>query len=261
MNYSTLEITRSGQVATVWMNRPELHNAMNEHLIADLTAAFRELNRDDAVRVIVLAGHGKSFSAGADLDWMRRAAGYTEAQNLEDANKLAAMLKGIYRSKKPVIARIHGAALAGGTGLTAVCDIAVATDAARFALTEVRLGLIPATIGPYVADAIGWRQARRYFLSAEHIDAATALRIGLVEEVVSQGAARDAALALAEKVGRQSPCSVTACKTLVQAARHAPPAANLIHERELFIKLFDTQDQREGVQAFLEKRVPQWKNA
>src|SRR5574343_833189 len=183
MNYSTLEITRSGQVATVWMNRPELHNAMNEHLIADLTAAFRELNRDDAVRVIVLAGHGKSFSAGADLDWMRRAAGYTEAQNLEDANKLAAMLKGIYRSKKPVIARIHGAALAGGTGLTAVCDIAVATDAARFALTEVRLGLIPATIGPYVADAIGWRQARRYFLSAERIDAALARQLGLVHDI------------------------------------------------------------------------------
>ncbi|MFN4238424.1 MAG: enoyl-CoA hydratase/isomerase family protein [Vogesella sp.] len=260
MNYSTLEITRSGQVATVWMNRPELHNAMNEHLIADLTAAFRELNRDDAVRVIVLAGHGKSFSAGADLDWMRRAAGYTEAQNLEDANKLAAMLKGIYRSKKPVIARIHGAALAGGTGLTAVCDIAVATDAARFALTEVRLGLIPATIGPYVADAIGWRQARRYFLSAERIDAATALRIGLVHEVVAEDALDSRIAEIAAELGKGAPHALAAAKELLGCLHNSSPLDDelLSDTAHRIAAIRITDEAREGLAAFFEKRPPSW---
>ncbi|MEQ6290103.1 enoyl-CoA hydratase/isomerase family protein [Vogesella sp. GCM10023246] len=260
MTYSTLEIERAGQIATVWMNRPELHNAMNEHLIGDLAAAFRELNHDDSVRVIVLAGRGKSFSAGADLDWMRRAAGYSEAQNLEDAGKLAAMLKGIYRSKKPVIARIHGAAMAGGTGLTAVCDIAIATPGAKFALTEVRLGLIPATIGPYVADAIGWRQARRYFLSAERIDAASALRIGLVHEVVDE-AQLDARVAeVAAELCRGGPHALSAAKELLGALRDSSPFADelLSDTAHRIAAIRITEEAREGLAAFFDKRPPRW---
>jgi methylglutaconyl-CoA hydratase len=260
MTYSTLEIERAGQVATVWMNRPELHNAMNEHLIADLTAAFRILNEDAGVRAIVLAGRGKSFSAGADLDWMRRAAGYGETQNLDDARKLAAMLKGIYRSKKPVIARIHGAAMAGGTGLTAVCDIAIATDAAKFALTEVRLGLIPATIGPYVADAIGPRQARRYFLSAERIDAATAERIGLVHEVVPAEALDTRVAEVAAELVRGGPHALTAAKELLADLRQGSPLDDTLLDdtAHTIAATRVTDEAREGLAAFFDKRPPQW---
>lgn len=260
MNYSTLEIERSGSTATVWMNRPELHNALNETLIAELTSAFRCLNEEAAVRVIVLAGRGKSFSAGADLDWMRRAAQYSEAQNLDDARKLAAMLKGIYRSKKPVIARIHGAAMAGGTGLTAVCDIAVGTADARFALTEVRLGLIPATIGPYVADAIGMRQSRRYFLSAERIDAATALRLGLLHELVDADALDARVAEIAAELARGGPHALTAAKELLADLRQSTPLDDtLLDDTAHTIAATRVSDEaREGLAAFFAKRPPNW---
>ena len=154
---------------------------------------------------------------------MRRAAGYGEEQNLADAQRLAAMLKSIYRSKKPVIARIHGAALAGGTGLAAVCDVAIATEAAKFGLTEVRLGLVPATIGPYVADAIGWRQARRYFLSAERIDAATALRIGLVHELVPAEALDARVADIAEAMAQGAPQALSSSRTCWPCCARARP--------------------------------------
>ncbi|RQO78353.1 enoyl-CoA hydratase [Aquitalea sp. FJL05] len=260
MYYDTLQIEQQGKVATVWMNRPELHNAMNETLIAELTAAFKALQLDDSVRVIVLAGRGKSFSAGADLDWMRRAAGYSEAENLADAHHLAAMLKTIYRSKKPVIARIHGAAMAGGTGLTAVCDIAIATEHARFALTEVRLGLIPATIGPYVADAIGWRQARRYFLSAERIDAATAARIGLVHEVVAAEALDERIASIAAELALGAPQALSAAKDLLSVLHEASPwDDDLLNDTAGRIASIRVgQEAREGLAAFFDKRPPAW---
>lgn len=260
MNYSTLEIEHNGHTATVWMNRPELHNAMNEQLIAELSHAFRELNHDDKVRVIVLAGRGKSFSAGADLDWMRRAANFSEAQNLVDAQKLASMLKGIYRSKKPVIGRIHGAAMAGGTGLTAVCDIAIATAAAKFALSEVRLGLIPATIGPYVADAIGPRQARRYFLTAERIDAAKALQLGLVHEVVSEEQLDERIAELAAELAKGAPHALAECKELLGVLREGSPLDDeLLSDTAHRIAAIRVSDEaREGLAAFFDKRPPAW---
>lgn len=260
MNYSTLEIEHNGHTATVWMNRPELHNAMNEQLIAELSHAFRELGHDDKVRVIVLAGRGKSFSAGADLDWMRRAANFSEAQNLVDAQKLASMLKGIYRSKKPVIARIHGAAMAGGTGLTAVCDIAIATAAAKFALSEVRLGLIPATIGPYVADAIGPRQARRYFLTAERIDAAKALQLGLVHEVVSEEQLDERIAELAAELAKGAPHALAECKELLGVLREGSPLDDeLLSDTAHRIAAIRVSDEaREGLAAFFDKRPPAW---
>lgn len=258
--YTTLEIERTGRIATVWMNRPELHNAMNEELISELTAAFAELDADAGVRVIVLSGRGKSFSAGADLDWMRRAAGYSEAQNLEDAQRLATMLKGIYRSAKPVIARIHGAAMAGGTGLTAVCDVAIATEAARFALTEVRLGLIPATIGPYVADAIGWRNARRYFLSAERIDAATAQRIGLVHEIVSEDRLDARVAEVAAELAKGGPQALREAKLLLAKLREGSPCDDdLLQDTARLIAAVRVGDEaKEGLAAFFEKRKPNW---
>ncbi|UTH72920.1 enoyl-CoA hydratase/isomerase family protein [Chromobacterium sp. IIBBL 290-4] len=260
MSYTMLQIEQIGKVATVWLNRPELHNALNEVLIAELTEAMRQLNRDEAVRVIVLAGRGKSFCAGADLDWMRRAAGYSEQENLADAQKLAAMLKAIYRSAKPVIARIHGAAMAGGTGLAAVCDIAIATDAAKFALTEVRLGLIPATIGPYVADAIGWRQARRYFLSAERIAAAAALQLGLVHELVSE-ALLDARVAeIAEELAKGAPGALREAKQLLAELREGSPwdDALLEHTAGRIASIRAGDEAREGLASFFEKRAPKW---
>jgi methylglutaconyl-CoA hydratase len=157
----TLEIECETGVATIWMNRPDRHNAFDETLIAELTAACAMVDADDSIRVVVLAGRGKSFSAGADLNWMKRAAGYTVEQNLDDARKLATMLRTLAELRKPTVARVHGAALGGGMGLAAACDICVAATAATFATSEVRFGLIPATIGPYVLRAIGARQASR----------------------------------------------------------------------------------------------------
>ena len=260
MSFETLEITQQDAIATVWMNRPAFHNAFNETLINELTQAFSQLGQDDSVRVIVLAGRGKSFSAGADLDWMKRAAGYTIEQNRADADKLAAMLKTIYRCPKPTVARVHGAAFGGGTGLTAVCDIAIASDAAVFSLSEVRLGLIPATIGPYVADAIGWRQARRYFLSAERMDAATAMRIGLVHETVVAEALDSRLQTVCAELLKGGPAAQHAAKDLLEGLRQGHPFDdNLLEDTaQRIAAIRATAEAREGLSAFFEKRPAAW---
>ena len=181
--YTTLDVDVREAVALVALARPDVHNAFDETLIAELTQALRALDADAAVRAVVLLGQGRSFCAGADLNWMKRMAGYGHAENLADANALAAMLKTLHRLSKPTIARVHGAAFGGGVGLVACCDIAFAAHDATFSLSEAKLGLIPATIGPYVVEAMGARQARRYFLSAERFTAAEAFRIGLVHDI------------------------------------------------------------------------------
>lgn len=260
MTYDTLELEKQDGLVTVWMNRPERHNAFNETLIADLTACFAALSKDDSARVIVLSGRGKSFSAGADLDWMQRAASYTVEQNKADADKLALMLKTLYRCPKPTVARIHGAAMGGGTGLTAVCDIAIASEAAFFALSEVRLGLIPATIGPYVADAIGWRHARRYFLSAEKIDAQTAQRIGMVHEVVVPDALDARIEKITGELLKGSPAAQLASKDLLEVLRAGSPfdEAMLDDTARRIAEIRATSEAREGLSAFFEKRSPAW---
>lgn len=179
----TVLVTTRGSVARVTMNRPEVHNAFDDRLIEELTATFERLAADKAVRAVLLGANGRSFSAGADLNWMKRTAGYSEAQNLEDARRLARMLRVLDGMPQPTVALVQGAAYGGGVGLVACCDIAVAVPEAAFSLSEVRLGLLPAAISPYVVAAIGARQARRYFLTAERFDAAEARRIGLVHEV------------------------------------------------------------------------------
>ncbi|HET7098090.1 MAG TPA: enoyl-CoA hydratase-related protein, partial [Casimicrobiaceae bacterium] len=181
--YETIAVDVREQVALVVLSRPEVHNAFNATLIAELTSALRALDRDAAIRAVVLLGEGKSFCAGADLNWMTEMARYGIAENLADATALATMLKTLYRLSKPTIARVHGSAFGGGAGLVACCDVAFASQDTTFSFSEAKLGLIPATIAPYVVEAIGARHARRYFVSAERFPAAEAFRIGLVHEI------------------------------------------------------------------------------
>lgn len=262
MNQDLIQIEHTGSTATLWLNRPDKHNAFDEHLIAAITHGLRSLADDARVRVLVLAGRGKSFSAGGDLDWMRRAAGYDYAQNLSDATALATMLRTLAELPKPTIARVHGAALGGGMGLVCACDIAVASEAAVFATSEVRFGLIPATIGPYVLRAIGARQAQRYFQSAERIDAARALQIGLVHEVVG-AAALDAKIdELTRALGQGGPAAQHAAKRFIAANADRPIDTALIADTaEAIARIRATDEAREGLAAFLEKRSAAWVKA
>ncbi len=215
--YETLAIERRGAVATIWMDRPEVFNAFNEQLIAELATACAELDADATVRVVVLAGRGKHFSAGADLNWMRRASDSTEAENLADSRKFAAMLRALSGLSKPTIARVQGAALGGGTGLTAACDMAIAADDASFATSEVKFGIIPAVISPYVLRAIGPRHALRYFQSAERFGAAEAKAMGLVNEVVPLAELDAAVERLVQALLACGPQAQLAAKQLIAA--------------------------------------------
>jgi methylglutaconyl-CoA hydratase len=256
------DLTVRDAVATVTLNRPDIHNAFDEMLIARLTAAFVSLDDDPDVRVVVVAGAGKSFCAGADLNWMKRMASFSAADNLADANTLASMLRALHALSKPTIARVSGAAYGGGVGLVAACDIAVGVPEATFALSEAKLGLIPATIGPYVIEAIGARQARRYFLTAERFNATEALRIGLLHEVVAmpQIDARIEALIAALKTA--GPAAQLECKALIRGVAHRPIDEDVIAgTAEHIAAVRASPEGKEGVAAFLAKRAPAWLEA
>ena len=259
-HFTTLQIERRGGVATVWMNRPDKHNAFNEALIAELDAAFAQLDADAAVRAVVLAGRGKSFSAGADLRWMKAQGEASEAANVADARRLADMLARLATLGKPTLARVHGAALGGGMGLAAACDICVASARAVFATSEVRFGLTPATISPYVLRAIGARQAHRYFLTAERIDAGRAAALGLVHELVDDEAALDAAVAaLVGAILQGGPLAQAAAKDLIRAVAHRPVSDALRDDTARRIAAQRaTAEAKEGLCAFLDKRPPGW---
>ena len=253
------DVTVRDQVATVTLNRPEIHNAFDETLIAHLSAAFVSLDDDPDVRVVVLAGAGKSFCAGADLNWMKRMAAFGDEENLADAHALAAMLRSLYALSKPTIARVTGAAFGGGVGIVAACDIAIAVPEATFALSEAKLGLIPATIGPYVIEAIGARQARRYFLTAERFNAAEALRIGLLHEVVTADAIDASLAALIATLRGASPAAQLECKALIRGVAHRPIDEDVIAgTAEHIAAVRASPEGREGVAAFLGKRAPAW---
>jgi methylglutaconyl-CoA hydratase len=257
--YSTLVIENTGKVATIWMNRPEVFNAFNEQLIADLTDACRMLDMDPAVRVVVLAGRGKHFSAGADLNWMRRAAEGSDADNLEDARRFARMLHALSGLSKPTIARIQGAALGGGTGLAAACDMAVASEDAVFSTSEVKFGIIPAVISPYVLRAIGPRQALRYFQTAERISAQRAMSIGLVSEVTPVDALDACVAALIEPLLAGAPSAQKAAKDLIEAIKGRPIDEDTLEDTARRIaRQRATAEGRDGVAAFLDKRPPAW---
>ena len=254
--------TIENHVATLTLNRPERHNAFDDALIAELTAELRRLDADDSVRVVVLAAAGKSFSAGADLHWMRRMADYTEAQNLADARALAELMRTLDGLSKPVIAQVQGAAYGGGVGLVACCDLAIASDAASFCLSETRLGLIPAVISPYVVAAIGARQARRWCVTAERFDAATALRLGLVHEVVAPERLAARVDELLATLADNGPQAMREAKRLVRDVAGRPLDAALIDDTAQRIARIRASDEgREGVTAFLDKRAPGWRDA
>ncbi len=257
--YQTLEIERVGKVATVWMNRPAVFNAFDEQLIAELAAACLDLDADAAVRVVVLGGRGKHFSAGADLNWMKRAAQFSHEQNVEDARKFAGMLRTLAEMSKPTIARVQGAALGGGTGLTAACDMAVASSDAVFSTSEVRFGIIPSAISPYVLRAIGPRHALRYFQSAERISAERALAIGLVGEVVELDRLDACIDRLTQALLAGGPQAQKAAKDLIAAVNGRPIDAGLSEETALRIaRQRATDEAREGISAFLDKRPAGW---
>jgi len=246
-------------VTTVTINRPEVRNAFNDKVITELTAVFLELGKRPEVRCIVLAGAGTAFCAGADLNWMKRMAGYTRDENVEDATALARMLEVIYQCPKPTIARVQGDVYAGGTGLVAACDIAVSVDTAQFCLSEVRLGLIPATISPYVIRAMGARAAHRYFLTAERFDAAEALRIGYVHQVVPAAELDSAVAVISQTLVQAGPEAVKACKKLVQDVAGHDISASLIHRTVKGIAdIRASEEGQEGIRSFLEKRKPGW---
>jgi methylglutaconyl-CoA hydratase len=250
---------RAKGVVWLTLDRPEIHNAFDDRLIAELTAELTRLGVDEAVRVVVLTGAGRSFSAGADLNWMRRTATYGEAENLADARALAKLMQTLNELPKPTVARVNGAALGGGTGLVACCDIVVASAQATFGTTEVRLGLIPAVIGPYVLAAIGPRQARRLMLTGERISAAEAARVGLVHEVVQPDQLDWGVERIVGELLQGGPDAIAAAKRLIADLSGRPTDAPLIDgTAQRIAALRATPEAREGVGAFLDKRAPAW---
>jgi len=245
--------------ATVTLNRPDVHNAFDDKLIALLTRELDDLDRNPTVGVVVLAAAGKSFCAGADLKWMRRMAEYSEAENQADAEALAALMKTLNRLSKPTVAEVQGAAYGGGVGLICCCDIAIASEAAQFSISEVKLGLIPSVISPYVVAVIGERQARRYALGAETFDAIEAKRIGLVHEVTAAEDLQAAVDAMVEALLANGPAAMVETKEQIAGVANRPVDDRLIAAAAARIARIRVSDEgREGVAAFLEKRKPGW---
>lgn len=247
-------------IGSVTLNRPERHNAFDNRTIDELIDACLAYDANPAVRVVVLSSSGKSFSAGADLNWMKQAAAQGFDENLRDARNLAEMLRCIARLSKPTIARVQGPAYGGGVGVIAACDIAIATATSQFALTEVKLGIIPATISPHVIAAIGERNARRYMLSAETFSAFDACSIGLIHQTVADEAALDEAVGrIAASLLKNGPQALAACKQLIADVAGQPLSAELIEDTARRIAEIRASDEaREGMSAFLEKRKPSW---
>ena len=254
-----LEVTKNGGVARVTLNRPELRNAFDDALIGELRRAFADVEIDSSVRVMVLAGNGPAFCAGADLNWMKRMAGYGYDENLADAKALAGMLAALDRLPKPTIARVHGPVFAGGTGLVAACDIAVGTPEAKFCLSEAKLGLSPATISPYVLRAMGERNARRYFLTAEVFDAEEALRLGMLTSLVPANSLDSAVDELVKHLLAGGPEAHAKIKTLIRSVTGRRPDDALVADTaQRIAEIRGSLEGKEGIAAFLEKRTASW---
>ncbi len=251
---------RDGSVARLRLNRPDLHNAFDATVIAALTGALEAVARDPGVRVVVLEGEGASFSAGADLHWMRGMAAASEEENRRDSLALARLMRALDELPKPTIARVHGAAFGGGVGLVACCDVAIASSNAKFGLTESKLGLLPAVISPYVIAAIGPREARRWFATAELFDAATAARIGLLHDVVADDAALDAAVQRQiDLLLKAGPIAAAGAKSLVRRVAAETGRDQLDADNAALIAALRVSPEgQEGLGAFLEKRPPDW---
>ena len=254
-----LKVETSGGVARVTLDRPEIRNAFDDALIAALASVLRELDADEGVRAVVLAGNGPAFCAGADLNWMKRMAGYGYEQNLADAQALAGMLKTLDRMAKPTIARVHGPAFAGGVGLVAACDIAVGSPEAKFCLSEAKLGLSPATISPYVVRVMGERAARRYFLTAEVFDAAEACRVGLLTAVSPSEKLDGEIDKILGHLAQGGPQALAKIKDLIRTVASGPVDDSMIADTAKRIaEIRVSAEGREGIASFLEKRKPSW---
>ena len=258
MDKVTTQIDSRG-VARVTLNNPDKHNAFDDQMIIELTNAFNALAANANVRIMLLKSEGKSFSAGADLDWMKRMASYSYQQNLNDARALAAMLKALHQMPIPTIARVQGATFGGAVGLISCCDIALASSNASFALSEVKIGLVPSTISPYVIAAIGERHAKRYFMTAERFDANTALQIELVHEAVEKSLLDDKVEQLVTAILSNGPEAVAVAKQLIFAVSGKPIDSKLIeHTCEVIAGIRVSAQGQEGLSAFLDKRKPNW---
>jgi methylglutaconyl-CoA hydratase len=259
-DYQYLQLEPSGGRTTVWLNRPDRHNAFHEGLIAELTGCFEQLSADSSVRAIVLAGRGRSFCAGADLEWMQRQAVADYDQNIADARRLALMLRTIAQTPKPTLARVHGPALGGGLGLVCVCDIAIATPEASFGTTEARLGLTPSTIAPFVMAAIGERAAGRFFLTGERFDSREALRVGLIHELAQADGLEAQVARVLEALHQCGPQAQAHCKQLMALLRGRDPSEPLVLEQTArsIADVRSGLEAREGIAAFLAKRKPGW---
>ncbi|KQV51725.1 enoyl-CoA hydratase [Massilia sp. Root335] len=259
MDYQTLTVTITDRIGQVTLDRPDVRNAFNEQSIAELALAFDELGRNELVRAIVLAANGPAFCAGADLNWMKKMAGYSDSENRADAMRLADMLRTIYVCPKPVVAKVQGDCYAGGMGLVAACDVVVAVDTANFCLSEVKLGLIPATISPYVIKAMGEQAARRYFITAERFDANEARRIGFVHETVPAEELDTQVAAIVQALANNSPNAVREAKQLVREIVGQSVTEALLEDTANRIAgIRASLEGREGVASFLEKRRPSW---
>ena len=259
-DYQFLQLEYRAGCATVWLNRPERHNAFHQGLLAELPRCLALLSQQESVRAIVLAGRGRSFCAGADLEWMQQQAVADYDANLEDARRLAWMLRTLAQSPKPTIARVHGVALGGGMGLVAACDIAIASSSASFGTTEVRVGLTPSTIAPYVLAAIGERAARRYFLSGERFDASEALRIGLIHEMVAPDELDGRLGGLVDALRSAGPVAQAHCKRLLASLRGHDALDPVVLEQTArsIAEVRAGDEAREGIAAFFAKRKPSW---
>ncbi len=259
LSYETLELEYSANIATIWMNRPDVFNAFNECLISEIQSVCQVLNQDEQVRVVVLAGRGKHFSAGADLNWMKRTSVYNFDQNLADARKFAEMLFALANLSKPTVARVHGAALGGGTGLAAACDIVVASSDSQFATSEAKFGIIPSVISPYVIRAIGARQALRYFQTAERFGAEKAKELGLVHEVVDVALLDIELSRITQNLMVGGPNAQQAAKKLINSIDGREIDMTVVEETAQRIALQRSTDEaKEGICSFLEKRTPAW---
>ena len=259
---ATLEIIRQGpHVTQIWLNRPEVRNAFNDGVVQELSAAFRELGQDPDLRAIVLGGRGKAFCAGADLGWMHSMADYSWHENHADASGLAEMLWAIWSCPLPVVGRVQGDCYAGGVGLAAVCDVLVAADGVQFCLSEARLGQLPATIGPYVVRALGEQASRRYFTTAERFSAAQAHALGFVHELAAPDELDGKVAEIVAALVANGPAAVKACKQLVKDVAGRPLDAALRDDTARRIAdIRASAEGREGVQAFLNKRDPSWRD-
>ena len=258
MKYETIEIQKENNVATIFLNRPDVHNAMNEKLMKELTTCFHELGKDDSIRTIILTGKGKSFCAGADLNWMKSMAKYSKEENINDSRLLLNLYEAIYKCPKPVIGRVNGHAFGGGIGLFAVCDIIIAVPDCKFAFSEVKLGIIPAVISTYIVRKIGLSNMRRLFLTGERFNSEYAKEIGLIDYVITPEELDEKIKNYTELLQSSGPIAIVEVKKLIDSCENMDREKYKEHTVEKISELRVSKEGQEGINAFLEKRKSKW---